>query len=174
MPFEPSKRYAGFLLTFALCILPADGRGTEGSDKPGAVHSCSSCSTILQKQGKTNCYSAPDSRPNQPAYCPSEPHAEAICDSFRQYQGDTEDARLARVAAKVEGLCYQPVPGSDVVNARWTRVEDMLALARLMGYQKIGIATCIGLLDESDRLSDILRAQGMKPFSACCFFSKAA
>jgi uncharacterized metal-binding protein len=44
----------------------------------------------------------------------------------------------------------------------------MLALARLMGYQKIGIATCIGLLDESDRLSAILRAQGLKPFSACC------
>ncbi len=73
-----------------------------------------------------------------------------------------------RVAAKVEGLCYQPIPGSDAVNARWTRVEDMIALAQLMEFKKIGIATCIGMLDECNRLSDILRAQGMEPFSACC------
>jgi uncharacterized metal-binding protein len=131
-------------------------------------HSCSSCSALWQKQGTTNCWSDPDDRPAKPAYCPSEPHAEAIYDSFRQYQGDNEDARLAQVAAKVEGLCYQPVPGSDAVNARWTRIEDLLALAKLMDYKKIGIATCIGLLDESDRLSDILNAQGLQPYSACC------
>jgi len=137
-------------------------------ESPKTAHSCSSCSTIWQKQGTTNCWSDPDSRPSKPVYCPSEPHAEAIYDSFRQYLKDDADARLARVAAKVEGLCYQPLPESDVVNARWTRVEDMLALARLMDYKKIGIATCIGLLDECDRLSDILKAQGMEPFSACC------
>jgi uncharacterized metal-binding protein len=91
-----------------------------------------------------------------------------IRDAFEEYRGDAEDARLARMAAKVEGLCYQPVPGSDTVNARWTRVEDLVALARLMGWTKVGIATCIGLLDECQKLSDILRAQGLDPFSACC------
>ncbi|NIQ11599.1 MAG: DUF1847 domain-containing protein, partial [Gammaproteobacteria bacterium] len=131
-------------------------------------HSCSSCSAIWQKQGTTNCWSDPDNRPAKPAYCPTEPHAEAIYDSFRLYQGKDEDARLAKVAAKVEGLCYQSVPGSEAVNARWTRVEDMLALAKLMDYKKIGIATCIGLLDECDRLVDILKAQGLEPYSACC------
>ena len=39
------------------------------------------------------------------------------------YKGNSKDAKMAQVAAKVEGLCYQPVPGSDVINARWTRVE---------------------------------------------------
>ncbi len=131
-------------------------------------HTCSSCSNIWQKQGTTNCWSDPDHRPAKPAYCPSEPHAEAIYDSFRQYQGTDSDARLAKVAAKVEGLCYKPIPGSDAVNARWTRVEDMLALAKLMGYKRIGIATCIGLLDECDRLSDILKSQDLVPYSACC------
>ena len=130
--------------------------------------SCSNCSSIWQKQGTTNCWSAPGSHTAQPSYCPSIPHAKVIDSSFRQYLGDDADARLARVAAKVEGLCYQPIPGSDAVNARWTRVEDLIALARLMGYKKIGIATCIGMLDECARLSDILRAQGMEPFSACC------
>jgi len=131
-------------------------------------HSCSSCSSIWQKKGTTNCWSAPDAKPVKPPYCPSESYAEIIDESFRKYQGDDSDAKLARVAAKVEGLCYQPIPGSEAVNARWNRVEDMIALAKLMDYKKIGIATCIGLLDECNRLSDILRAQGMEPFSACC------
>ena len=72
---------------------------------------------------------------------------------------------MASVAAKVEGLCYQPIPGSDAINARWTRVEDTIAFAKLMGYKKIGMATCIGLLDETNRLAAILEAQGFKAVS---------
>jgi len=130
--------------------------------------SCSNCSAIWEKTGATNCWAEPGQGPAQPAYCPSVPHAEIIDDSFARYSGDDEDARLARVAARVEGLCYQPVPGSDAVNARWTRVEDMIALCKFMHYRKIGIATCVGLLDETNRLADILTAQGLEPYSACC------
>ncbi|NJC87799.1 MAG: DUF1847 domain-containing protein [Desulfuromonas sp.] len=130
--------------------------------------SCSNCSAIMRTHGATNCWSDPASRSAKPAYCPSDPHAETIREAFDEYRGDTDDARLARMAAKVEGLCYQPIPGSDAVNARWTRVEDLVALAKLMGWSKIGIATCIGLLDETQKLSDILLAQGLEPFSACC------
>ncbi|BCR06255.1 hypothetical protein DESUT3_33240 [Desulfuromonas versatilis] len=130
--------------------------------------SCAKCSALWQKQGTTNCWSDPKSRPGRPGYCPSQREAQVIEESFRKYTGDSEDARLARVAAEVEGLCYQPVPGSDAVNARWTRVEDTIALAKLMGWKKIGIGTCIGLLEESSRLSDILSAQGFEPLSVCC------
>ncbi|PLX80142.1 MAG: hypothetical protein C0615_01615 [Desulfuromonas sp.] len=130
--------------------------------------SCSSCSTVWDKCGETNCWAEPDQGPAKPAYCPSDPHADIIVKSFAKYAGDDEDARLAKVAARVEGLCYQPIPGSDAVNARWNRVEDLLALCKLMEYKKIGIATCIGLLDETKRLSDILIAQGFEPYSACC------
>ena len=91
-----------------------------------------------------------------------------IQECFDLYKGDSADARMAQVAAKVEGLCYQPVPGSDAINARWTRVEDTIAFAKLMGYEKIGIATCIGLLDETNRLAAILKAQGFNPVSVCC------
>ena len=129
---------------------------------------CTSCSSIWQKKGTTSCWSDPESRPAAPAYCPGENEQQIVSDSFARYQGDSEDARLAKVAARVEGLCYQPVPGSDAVNARWTRVEDTIALAKLMGYKKIGIATCIGLLEESNRLCEILTAQGLEPLSVCC------
>ena len=140
----------------------------SSTDPKHSNPSCSSCSAVWQKHGGTNCWSPPGSGPAKPAYCPSEPHAGAIREAFDEYLGDAADARLARMAAKVEGLCYQPIPGSDAVNARWTRVEDLVALARLMGWTKIGIATCIGLLGECEQLCAILKAQGMEPYSACC------
>jgi uncharacterized metal-binding protein len=131
--------------------------------------SCARCSAVWQKSGTTNCWSNdPATAPPRPANCPSGAYGEVVKESFSRYTDDSEDARLAFVAAQVEGLCYQPVPGSDAVNARWTRVEDTIALAKLMGWKKIGIATCIGLLYESEQLSAILRAQGLEPLSVCC------
>lgn len=130
---------------------------------------CSKCSSVWHNRGTTNCWSGdPAQAPPQPGNCPSGRYADVVQESLEEYRGDSQDARIAFVAARVEGLCYQPVPGSDAVNARWTRVEDTIAFAKLMGYSRIGIATCIGLLDESERLSQILTAQGFEPLSVCC------
>lgn len=131
--------------------------------------SCSKCSAVWQKCGTTNCWSGdPETAPPRPGNCPSGSYDGVVSDAFKQYSGESEDARIAFTAARVEGLCYQPVPGSDAVNARWTRVEDTIAFAKLMGYTRIGIATCVGLLDEAERLSAILRAQGFEALSVCC------
>jgi len=131
--------------------------------------SCGLCGAVQQRSGATNCWSAdPLKKPAKPAYCPTQDHHGVIREAFELYRSGSVDAKMAKVAAKVEGLCYQPVPGSSAVNARWTRVEDTLAFAKLMGYQKIGIATCIGLLDETNRLTAILKAQGFTPVSVCC------
>jgi uncharacterized metal-binding protein len=43
-----------------------------------------------------------------------------------------------------------------------------VAFAKLMGYRRLGIATCLGLLDESDRLTAILEGQGFEVLSVCC------
>lgn len=130
---------------------------------------CSKCSTVWQNRGTTNCWSGdPAQAPPKPGNCPSDTYQDVVRSSLEEYAGESEDARIAFVAARVEGLCYQPVPGSDAVNARWTRVEDTIAFAKLMGYKRIGIATCIGLLDETESLSLILKAQGLEPLSVCC------
>ncbi len=130
--------------------------------------SCSKCSQVWQKQGATHCWSDPAVGISAPVFCPGSNNTEIVEESFNRYLGTDEDARLAKVAAQVEGLCYQPIPGSDAVNARWTRVEDTIALALLMGYRKVGVATCIGLLDETYRLCEILQAQGLVSLSVCC------
>ena len=136
--------------------------------KPPAPH-CSRCNVRWQKSGTTHCWSGdPETRPPAPADCPTTQADEVVAASFNAYRGDDEDARIARVAARVEGLCYQPLPGTSAVNARWTRVEDTIAFAKLMDYQRVGVATCIGLLDETARLTAVLEAQGFEVVSACC------
>jgi uncharacterized metal-binding protein len=135
---------------------------------PEKPYSCSHCAATWQKTGKTYCWSSPQAKPAMPGACPSGRCPDVLEEAFDEYRGEGEDAKMARVAARVEGLCYQPIPGSDAVNPRWTRVEDTIAFARLMGYRKIGIATCIGLLEEANRLSDIFKAQGFEPESVCC------
>ncbi len=130
---------------------------------------CADCSAVWGKKGTTNCWSNdPETAPTKPPNCPSQDNGELIDECFDLYKGNSDDAKLAKVAARVEGMCYEPIPGSTAVNARWNRVEDTIALAKLMGYEKIGIATCIGLLDETNRLSKILKGQGLKPMSVCC------
>lgn len=126
--------------------------------------SCSKCSAVWQKCGVTNCWSGdPETAPPKPGNCPSEAYTDIIHSSFNEYKGDSEDARLARVAARVEGLCYQKVEGSDAVNARWTRVEDTIAFARLMGWKKIGIAPASDFLTKRSGWWPSSRPRGWSP-----------
>lgn len=129
---------------------------------------CASCAAVWDRKGATHCWSGePSSAPPPPGACPTHAHADAVAGTLPRYLDGGDDARMARVAAQVEGLCYQRAEGG-AVHARWTRVEDTIAFARLMGYRRIGVATCIGLLEESRRLEQILRAQGLEPVSVCC------
>jgi uncharacterized metal-binding protein len=129
---------------------------------------CASCAAVWGKSGATFCWSAdPAKAPPAPGACPTRAHSAAVAATLPAYRDGGDDARVARVAARVEGLCYARQEGG-AIQARWTRVEDTVAFARLMGWRRIGIATCIGLLEESRRLEQILRAQELDPVSVCC------
>jgi uncharacterized metal-binding protein len=128
---------------------------------------CAACSAVQAKSGKTNCSTGgAASGPPRPRTCPTGVQPDAIGAALEELRGEGVDARTARVAAQVEGLGYDRSGGK--AQARWSRVEDTIAFARLMGYQKIGIATCVGLLDETERLVEILEAQGLQAISVCC------
>jgi len=130
---------------------------------------CGKCSAVWDKTGTTNCWSGdPATAPARPAHCPGGTSPEVITDAFAVYRGDSDDARLAKAAARVEGMCYEKTAAGGAVTARWTRVEDTIALAKLMGWRRIGIATCIGLLAETEQLAKILAAQGLEPLTVCC------
>jgi len=49
-----------------------------------------------------------------------------------------------------------------------TRVEETVEFAKRMGFEKIGIATCVGLISESRILASILRKKGFEVFGIAC------
>ena len=76
----------------------------------------------------------------------------------RRYRGKGKDARIAQAAAEVEGTYY----------GKLTRVEEIVAFANRIGAKNIGIATCIGLIEEARLFVKVLEAKGLKPYSVLC------
>lgn len=69
-----------------------------------------------------------------------------------------ENNRVSVVSAEIEDEFY----------LRYTRVEETVEFARRMGFHKIGIATCVGLIEESRILAKILRKNGFEVYGAVC------
>ena len=92
-----------------------------------------------------------------PGFCPGklDPETQALA---RSRYDDPETARLARESALVESDGY----------CKWTRVQEVVELSRRMGWTKLGIATCIGLLDLSHVLTGILESHGLQVISVAC------
>jgi uncharacterized metal-binding protein len=92
-----------------------------------------------------------------PGFCPAkiDPDTQALA---RACYDDPETARMAREAALVEAEGY----------CKWTRVQEIVEFAKRMGWSKIGIASCIGLLDLSNVLAGILESHGFTVVSVAC------
>lgn len=69
-----------------------------------------------------------------------------------------EDNRIAVAAAQVEYEGY----------GKRTRVEEIVQFARKIGAKKLGIATCLGLIEESRTLTKILRINGFEVYGVVC------
>jgi uncharacterized metal-binding protein len=76
-------------------------------------------------------------------------------DAVRAYRG--ERLTVAQTAAYVEATFYM----------QKTRIEETIEFARAMGYERIGIAFCVGLSAEAERIDTIL-AQHFEVHSVCC------
>ncbi len=92
-----------------------------------------------------------------PGFCPSKVDPETQARA-RVFYDDPETARLARESALVESDGY----------CKWTRVQEVVELAKRMGWHKIGIANCIAFVDLSNVLAGILRSHGLEVISVAC------
>ncbi len=94
-----------------------------------------------------------------PDFCATEKAGGAVIDATRRlYRGAGIEARLARAAAEIEGHYY----------GKLTRVEEILAFARRIDARRIGIATCIGLIEETRVFTRILQAKGFEWHGVLC------
>ncbi len=51
---------------------------------------------------------------------------------------------------------------------KYTRIQELVEFAKRMGYKDIGIATCMGLIDETRILAKILRSHGFEVYGVAC------
>jgi uncharacterized metal-binding protein len=116
--------------------------------KPDVV-TCSEC-------GQLNCYRH-DRR--YPTVCATvDLSAEERAELVGLLAADTQEAVISRAAAEVEGRYYGKI----------NRVEETIAFARRIGARRIGIATCVGLIEETRVLVEILRLAGFETRTAVC------
>ena len=106
--------------------------------------------------GVRACSQEPGSVP-YPSFCPMAGDGQALSEARAEYEDD-ETRALAQAAARTEaaGYCKEP------------RVEEIMNFARRLGVDRLGIASCVGLLHEARLLQEILQANGFEVFSVCC------
>ena len=73
-----------------------------------------------------------------------------------QYQ-ETDNLRISQAAARVEAKYYQKA----------TRLEETRLFAQEMGYTKLGIASCIGLIEEAQQIAQYLQRDFEVNVSIC-------
>ena len=114
------------------------------------IHTCSDCAVLSCKAKDEAHY---------PAFCLTAKQNQArLEEALKVYQEDPEQGNIARVSAGIEGEFY----------GRLTRVEETIEFIRRMGYQKIGIASCVGLMPET-RIYTVMKLtqDGWDVYAAC-------
>jgi len=93
-----------------------------------------------------------------PPFCPMSTEKAVLCKAEETYLSQVELQELALAAARTEaaGYCKEP------------RVEEIMNFARRIGAQRLGIASCIGLIREARILQEILETNGFEVDSVCC------
>ncbi len=94
-----------------------------------------------------------------PEFCLTDEMSEEEIEALKKiYLEDEENALIMRCAAEVESEFYGVC----------TRVEEILEFAHRIGAKKIGIATCMGLIEESRIFARILRLNGFDVYGVIC------
>jgi uncharacterized metal-binding protein len=100
--------------------------------------------------------------------CPTLTEKKVLVDANREY--DIPKIReFARQASIQEGECYanrhlRPY----VMEPTKTRLVEISEFAKKMGYQRLGLAFCIGLAKETRVVEDILKEHGFEVISILC------
>jgi uncharacterized metal-binding protein len=76
----------------------------------------------------------------------------------QKYMKDEDVRKLARESARTEAAGY----------CRSTRVEEIMDFARRMGFTRLGIAHCAGLMTEARLACDIFANNGFEVHTICC------
>ncbi len=102
--------------------------------------------------GKHSCHK--NDLDNAPTDCPSL----SMAKDYVTHAYNAEDLRIAKNAALVESIGY----------GKNTRVEEIMDFAQKCGYQKLGLAFCMGLHQEAKVFTKILQSNSFQVESIIC------
>lgn len=106
-----------------------------------------------------------------PAFCPTENYPELIKESIEKSKLP-ENLAINLAWRQMGDNLDGPLNSRDRYS--WTRVDQIMEFARIRGMNKIGIATCIGLIREAKLLSDILEQNNFEVISVSCMCGEVA
>ena len=90
--------------------------------------------------------------------CPMILSSETEREAFDIYKSNDFIKESTKVASIVEASGY----------ILWPRLKDTIEYSKGMGFKKIGLAFCVGLLKEAEKVAEILEKYGFKVSSVCC------
>jgi uncharacterized metal-binding protein len=93
-----------------------------------------------------------------PSFCPMPTEPEQLADVEPRYIQDADLRKMACESARTESAGY----------CRATRIQEIMDFARRMGATKLGIAHCVGLVQEARIASEIFLANGFEVAAICC------
>ena len=107
--------------------------------------------------GVKACQYEPDTK-KHPLFCPMPVEAEQLAAIERNYIEDEELRKWACESARTESAGY----------CRSTRVQEIMDFARRMGVTRLGIAHCVGLMEEAKMARAIFLSNGFEVEAICC------
>lgn len=90
--------------------------------------------------------------------CPMINKKEIEMDALQLYSSNKDIQKSTKIASMIEAEGY----------IEWPRLKDTIEYASRMGYKKIGIAFCVGLLNEARKIAKILEKAKFEVYSVCC------
>ncbi len=123
-------------------------RGEPDSTERQSTLSCIDCGVVNCRKGDRT----------YPDFCLTTGLEEdLLAEALAEYEKPDVN-RIAVVAAEVEADYY----------CKLTRVEETMEFARGIGAKKLGIATCVGLMQEARTAAKIFRKNGFEVYGVAC------
>jgi len=104
----------------------------------------------------------PEVKQSPPQNCPRKNYPRILKQTLEKSRNDSS-------VRKINIACEEVLKrGHDSLGYNWTRMRELIEYAKVLGYKRIGIANCIGLIEESKIIGRILIKAGFQVVLVSC------
>lgn len=93
-----------------------------------------------------------------PKFCPTKDLTNQEIIEIEKLYNEDNNREISRISSEIEEEFY----------CKYTRVEEIIEFARRMKMKRIGIAACVGLMEESRTFAKILTRHDFEAYSVVC------